>query len=87
MSTHSELPIVINQNVLLPNSPIPSSQVSSTTPSRVAQLRIDMESRLDQMQQQQIDAFEQLEQQRQIESENTKAYMKLILDRLNTQIT
>ena len=46
-----------------------------------------MESRLDQMQQQQIDAFKQLEQQRQIESENTKAYMKLILDRLNTQIT
>ena len=87
MSTHSELPIVINQNVLLPNSPIPSSRVSSTTPSRVAQLRIVMESRLDQMQQQQIDAFKQLEQQRQIESENTKAYMKLILDRLNTQIT
>ena len=46
-----------------------------------------MESRLDQMQQQKIDAFEQLEQQRQIESEITKAYVKLILDRLNTQIT
>ena len=42
-----------------------------------------MESRLDQMQQQQIDAFEHLDQQRQLESVDTKACFKLILDRLN----
>ena len=88
MSTHSSPPLSVEQNVLLPNSPIPSSRATSvTTRSRVSKLRLEMESRLDQMQQQQIDAFDHLEQQRQIESENTKAYLKLILDRLNTQIT
>ena len=42
-----------------------------------------MESRLDQMQQQQTDAFEHLDQQRQLKSVDTKACFKLILDRLN----
>ena len=89
MSTHSYPPLSVEQNVLLPNSPIPSSRATSvTTRSRVSKLRLEIESRLDQMQKQQIDAFEYLEQQRRLECKQNQSMFKLLLDKLNiTDIT
>ena len=89
MSTHSSPPLSVEQNVLLPNSPIPSTRATSvTTRSRVSKLRLEVESRLDRMQKQQIDAFEHLEQQRRLERKQNQSMFKLLLDKLNiTDIT
>ena len=83
MSTHSSPPISVGQNVLLPNPTTPLSVTPSVTPSRMQLIR----SELIELKQLQLDQFEYLDQQRQIENAETKANMKLILERLNPLIT
>ena len=83
MSTHSSPPISVGQNVLLPNPTTPLSITPSASPSKMSIFRAE----LLELKQTQSEQFQYLDQQRQLESENTRAFMKLILDRLNTQIT
>ena len=93
MSTHSSPPISVGQNVLLPNPTTPLSVTPSASPSKMSLLRselLEMRSNFEQMQQIQLERFEYLDQkdeQRQLESAESKELMKLILERLNTQVT
>ena len=83
MSTHSSPPISVGQNVLLPKPTTPLSITPSSSPSKMSVFRAE----LLELKQTQSDQFQYLDQQRQLESKNTRAFMKLILDRLDTQFT
>ena len=85
MSTHSSPPLSVGQNVLLPNPTTPLSITPSSTPSKMSILRAEL-LELKQTQSEQFEYLYQRDEQRQSESAETKELLKLMLDRLNTQI-
>ena len=70
MSTHSSPPISVGQNVSLPNPTTPLSITPSASPSKMSIFRAE----LLELKQTQSEQFQCLDQQRQLESENTRAF-------------